>query len=139
MTTASRAPRDAAIGIALLMQLEAASLAVMSALHLTGVLTGRFDPAGVAEGVIGVALLWGAQALRRGGEAARGVASATVSFAIAGFVLGLSFTLRGGTAIEIAYHAAGLPLLIVTLWLIRRRLPGTRPHRSGSRLSRARA
>jgi hypothetical protein len=114
--------------IALLMGLEAASLAVMSTLHLTGALTGAVDRAGVPEALIGLALLGGARALRRRGPAGRTLALGTLAFAIAGFVLGLSFTLRGGNAVEIAYHAAVLPLLLLTTWLIRR-MPGWSPPR----------
>jgi DNA-binding transcriptional ArsR family regulator len=57
----------------------------------------------------------GAAALLRKSAHARDVAVATTLFAIAGFVLGLSFTVRAGGAIDIAYHAVMLPLLLLTL------------------------
>jgi hypothetical protein len=111
--------------IALLMIFEAATLAVIALLHLSGVLGGGSKPfrptaAGVAEAIIGAALVCGAVALLREATYARGIAVATTVFAIAGFVLGLSFTVRGGGAIDIAFHAAVLPLLLLTLILLLR-------------------
>jgi hypothetical protein len=99
------------------MGFVAATLAVMSALHLAGVLDdGRtpFDPdrAGIAEAVIAVVLTAGALALERG---ARRVALVAVVFAIAGFGVGLSMTIRGHATWDIAYHAAVLPLLLLSL------------------------
>jgi hypothetical protein len=94
------------------MIFEAATLAVVASLHLGGVLDGGsepFDPtaAGIAEAIIGVALAVGAVA--------------TTLLAIAGFVLGLTFTVRGGGAIDVAYHMAMLPLLLLTLIVLWRR------------------
>lgn len=103
-----------------------ASLAVTSVLHLSGAVQGRdntvFSPlgAGVAEAVIGVALLWGAVSLARRGPAGRPVALGTTGFAIAGFGYGLSVSLRGGALPDICYHATVLPILVVTLVLILR-------------------
>jgi peptidoglycan/LPS O-acetylase OafA/YrhL len=109
-----------------LMALLAASLAVTSALHLSGAVQGRdnqvFSPlgAGVAEAVIGVALLWGAVSLVRGTRQGERIALGTTGFAIAGFGYGLSVSVRGGALPDICYHATVLPVLIVTLVLILR-------------------
>jgi hypothetical protein len=116
----SRRFRHSAHRTALLMALEAASLAVMSVLHLTGALAGgskpyRPAPAGIAEAVICIALLAGATAIERDHPNARSIALATVTFAILGFLIGLSFTITGGKAVDVAYHAAVLPLLLLTL------------------------
>jgi hypothetical protein len=105
------------------MALEAASLAVVSALHLSGLVHGRGPAfsatgAGVAEAVIGLVLLAGAVTLARGGPAGRPAALAATGFAIAGFIYGLSLTVRGGDLPDVTYHATVLPLLIVTLVLI---------------------
>jgi hypothetical protein len=35
-------------------------------------------------------------------------------------MIGLNFTVRGGDAIDIAYHAAVLPLLLITLAILLR-------------------
>jgi hypothetical protein len=112
--------------IAALMTLEVASLAVISSLHLSHVLAGGKKPfrptaAGIAEAVIAVVLAFGLAALLRRATHTRAIAAATVLFAIAGFVVGLIFTLRGGDAIDIAYHATVLPLLLATLVLLLRR------------------
>ena len=45
---------------------------------------------------------------------------AALPFAIVGFLIGLSFTIRGGDAIDIAYHATVLPLLPLTLAVLLR-------------------
>jgi hypothetical protein len=113
-------------GIATLMIFEAATLAVFASLHLGGVLDGGsepFDPtaAGIAEAIIGVALAVGAAALLRKSAHAWEIAVATTLLAIAGFVLGLTFTVRGGGAIDVAYHMAMLPLLLLTLIVLLRR------------------
>jgi ABC-type Fe3+ transport system permease subunit len=118
--------------IAALMTIEAASLAVASALHLAGLVHGRGQSfsaagAGIAEAVICVVLAAGAIALARQGSAGRPAALAATGFAIVGFVFGLSITARAGDAPDIAYHATVLPLLIVTFVLIlRRRAAGAR-------------
>jgi hypothetical protein len=112
-------------GIALLMLFEAATLVMVASLHLGGILgegSEPFDPiaAGIAEAIIAVALAAGAAALLRKSARAREIAVAASLFAIAGFVLGLTFTVRGGGAIDIAYHAAMLPLLLLTLIVLLR-------------------
>jgi hypothetical protein len=103
--------------IAALMGFVAATLVVMSVLHLSGALgqgSPPFDPdpAGIAEAVIAVVLAAGAAALGRG---ARAAAVGAVVFAVVGFGIGLSMTVRGGGAADVAYHAATLPLLLVAL------------------------
>jgi hypothetical protein len=108
------------------MAAVAVSLGVMSYLHLRGGL-GRngsppfsADPAGIAEAVIGVVLLAAAVVVLRVPERARATATAATAFAIAGFLLGLSLTVSGGDAVDIAYHSTVLPILIVIMVLIRR-------------------
>jgi peptidoglycan/LPS O-acetylase OafA/YrhL len=110
---------DRGRGIALLMVFETATLAAIASLHLGGVLQGSepFRPtiAGIAEAIIGLALVIGAAALLRRSHRARPIAIATTVFAIAGFVVGLGFTLRGGGAVDVAYHVLMLPVLLLTL------------------------
>jgi glycerol uptake facilitator-like aquaporin len=120
MTSATQAR-----GIAMLMGFEAATLAVIASLHLSGVLAGGKKPfrptaAGIAEAVICTVLVYGAVALSRKRDQARTVAAAAVGFAILGFILGLAFTLRGGDSTDVAYHATMLPLLLLTLLALRR-------------------
>ena len=108
--------------VAALMGFVAATLVVASALHLAGVVddgSPPFDPdrAGIAEAVIAAVLAVGAFALVRG---VRRVALGSVVFAIAGFGVGLSMTVRGGATGDIAYHATMLPLLLLALALLSR-------------------
>jgi hypothetical protein len=103
--------------IAALMIVEAATLAVASALHLSGSVQGRsapFDPdrAGVAEAIIGAVLVAAAFVMFRAPAWARTVGIAATGLAIAGFLLGLSFTARGGHLPDVAYHLTILPVLI---------------------------
>lgn len=105
---------------AALMGVVAATLAVMSFLHLSGILgsgTRPFDrtDAGVAEAVICLALGYGAIRLQRSQPGARTVALAATGFAIVGFLVGLRFTLEDGGAIDVAYHLSALPILLITL------------------------
>jgi CHASE2 domain-containing sensor protein len=97
----------------------------MASLHLAGLLRGskpfRPDDAGIAEAIIGVALLVGAAALWRQTGHHWGLAVGATSFAILGFVVGLTFTLRGGDPIDIAYHLTLLPVLLLTLVVLLRR------------------
>ena len=117
--------------IALVMGLEAATLAAMALLHLTSSLGAGLDSfsapdAGVAEAVICIVMAYGAVRLMRGAPRARGVAIASTALAIVGFVIGLGETVRGGDAIDIAYHVTMLPLLVLTLRaLVRRPAQGT--------------
>ncbi|HEX3833368.1 MAG TPA: hypothetical protein VHW04_15430 [Solirubrobacteraceae bacterium] len=113
------------------MGTEAASLAVMGLLHLSGVLGGGSKPfaprpAGIAEAIISLVLAYGASALMRNPPRRRW-ALGSVEFAVLGFVVGLGFTVRGGDAIDLAYHATVLPLLVLTLVAL---LRTTTPQRS---------
>jgi hypothetical protein len=123
---------EVATAVAIVMAFEAFTLAVMSVLHLTGILAGGTPPfrrtdAGVAEAVICVALIGGAAALASRRAEGRGFAFAAIVFAILGFIIGLNFTIRGGDAIDIAYHATVLLLLIATLAVLTRsKFPGRR-------------
>ena len=117
--------------IVTVMGFEALTLAVISPLHLSGVLGGGVKPfnptaAGTAEAVIGVVLVLGALALGRASARGRDAAAAATAFAIIGFLVGLSFALRGGDAIDVAYHAVMLPLLLLTMVALLRLGP-TRP------------
>jgi len=97
-------------GIATLMTAEAASLLVMSAIHLS-----RSERnSGIPEAIICVVLAVGAAMVYRGTPRWREIALGTVGFAIAGFLLGLSFTAGGGDVANLAYHATVLPVLIAT-------------------------
>jgi hypothetical protein len=106
--------------IAGLISFEAITVAVFSVLHLSGTLhvgsgSGSGTGAGIPEAVICVALLIGAAALKRAPE--RGgarIALFSTYFAILGFVVGLTFTIRGGDAIDLTYHAVMLPILVAT-------------------------
>jgi hypothetical protein len=111
--------------IAIVMGIVAASLVVTSLLHLTGLVRGHAEPynatgAGIAEAVIGIALIWGATSLTRSPQTGRPVALATSAFAIAGFIVGLTFTVQGGDLPDITYHSTVLPLLIVIFVLLLR-------------------
>lgn len=121
-------------GVASLMLLEALSLAVISGLHLSGVMGGGAKPynpgaAGIAEAVIGVILFAGAMLVRRSPARGRAAAAGATGFAIVGFLVGLGFTLSGGQSADVAYHATVLPLLVITLALSRPKTRGRR--RSG--------
>ena len=130
-TDAAGRPRAYERQSAVLMCVVAATLAVMSFLHLSGILGGgtkSFNPsgAGVAEAVICLVLSYGATGLLRTWPRAQKVALAATGFAIVGFIIGLRFTLEGGEAIDIAYHLSVLPVLLVTLIaLLRIRTRGT--------------
>ena len=108
---------------------EAATLAAAATLHLTRALDSGskpsdLNPAGVAETVISAVLLAGAAALFRDPVRGRTAALGAVGFAIFGFVVGLTFTISGGPAIDLAYHAVMLPILIATAIQLRPRHPG---------------
>lgn len=113
--------------MAALVAFEAVTVAVFSVLHLSGALhvgskNSSSAGAGVAEGLIALVLAAGALALvRPGGRRGRRRALMAVAFAIFGFLVGLSFTVRGGDAIDLAYHAAMLPVFIGTGALLARR------------------
>lgn len=79
-----------------------------------------FGPgAGVPEAVICVVLAAGAVALVSRPESGQRIAQAALAFAIAGFLVGLTFTLQGGSAADVAYHVTVLPLIVVTLIVLR--------------------
>lgn len=123
---AMKCQRRKAAPVAALMGFEALTLAVISSLHLSGVLGGGTKPfnptaAGIAEAVIFAVLAPAAVAYHRIGPPARTAALAATLFAIVGFIVGLTITLRGGDAIDIAYHATLLPLLLVTFAALLRR------------------
>lgn len=105
--------------IGMLMAFEAATLAVVSFLHLSGGIHGGskpYDPdqAGIAEAIIGVALACGVAAILLAPAWGQKVALFTVGFAIIGFLVGLTFTVRGGTVPDVLYHAIMLPILLLT-------------------------
>ncbi|HEX4011347.1 MAG TPA: hypothetical protein VHX62_15110 [Solirubrobacteraceae bacterium] len=137
MTTAPSPRLVGARAIARLMLLEAATLAAFAALHLSGALhpTGAAsgaDGAGVAEAIICVVLVAGATTLRRRPETGRPPALASIAFAILGFIVGLTFTVGGGQAIDLGYHLVMLPILILTavlLWPDHRTRAAIRPRR----------
>lgn len=117
-----------------LLAFESATVGLFSTLHLTGVLrigSGRSDGAGIAEALICLALAGGAWALARSPSPspspapspARGrrVALSALAFAIAGFIVGLTFTVDSGDAIDLIYHATMLPILVATAVLLARR------------------
>lgn len=109
--------RNVATGLALLMLVVAVSLAIASALHLSGLVDGRastFDPdaAGVAEAVIGAVLVVGAIVMLRSPRRARSAGLAANAFALVGFLIGISETAVGGHAPDIAYHATIIPVLL---------------------------
>jgi hypothetical protein len=115
--------------LAVVIGAVAGSLAVASALHLSGQVQGRSAPfdadhAGIAEALLCVVLVVGATALWRAGPRARLVGLGTTGFAIAGFCWGLNITARGGHWPDITYHLAVLPLLIASfVALLRERGP----------------
>jgi peptidoglycan/LPS O-acetylase OafA/YrhL len=65
--------------------------------------------------VIGVVVAAGAVSLYRDPVRGRQPALAALAFAIFGFIIGLTFTIGGGAAVDLAYHAVMLPVLVVTL------------------------
>lgn len=111
--------------VAAITGLEAVSLAVASAMHLSGRVHGRGAPfdadhAGIAEALIGVVLAGAAIALWRSGMRARREALVAIGFAVAGFCWGLSITARAGRWPDISYHVVVLPVLVVTFIMLLR-------------------
>ena len=110
----------------MLMAFEAATLAVAATVHLAGYTPAGSKPpfdashAGVAEAIIGVALAYGAIEVLRSSSRAWAAAVATTSFAILGFVVGLTITAQGGDVPDVAYHLIMLPLLIASLVILAR-------------------
>lgn len=115
--------------LAAAMAIEAATLAVFAALHLSGALdpgsgsgpgSSNGYAAGVAEAIIGVVLVLGLRAFTRSPARGRLSALAATGFAIAGFIVGLTFTVQGGATIDLVYHATMFPILIVTALMLGR-------------------
>jgi hypothetical protein len=103
--------------VAGLMAFAATTLVIAATAHLSGSVNDgsrpfRPDRAGIAEAIIAVVLAVGVFALLRG---RRRVAIGTLVFAIGGFCVGLSMTIRGGAIGDVAYHATMLPILLLTL------------------------
>jgi peptidoglycan/LPS O-acetylase OafA/YrhL len=110
----------------MLMAFEAATLAVASVVHLAGYTPAGSKPpfnashAGVAEAIIGVVLVYGAVEVLRSSRRAWAAAVAATSFAILGFLLGLTITTQGGDVPDVAYHLIMLPVLIASLVILAR-------------------
>ena len=119
-------PTDARVDrrIGMLMAFVALSLVVGAFIHLSGFTpAGTKSPfnashAGVAEAIIAVVLGYGALGVLRSTGNARVTAIATTGFAIAGFLVGLSMTARGGDTPDVVYHVVMLPVLVATLILL---------------------
>lgn len=127
----SRSRDRVGAGFGMLMLVEAASLAVMSVLHLTGTLDQGHPPyragdAGIAEALIGLVLLVAAIAVLRIPDRSRSTAIGATAFAIVGFAVGITITVKGGDAFDVAYHATVLPILVATLVLLLRSRPRRR-------------
>jgi hypothetical protein len=111
----------------LLLGFVAGTLAAAAAVHLAGYTPSGTTPpfvadhAGIAETLIGIVVASGAIAVLRAGRHGRTAALAATCFAIVGFGVGLSFTLRGGDLPDVVYHPVMLPVLIATLVLLLRR------------------
>ena len=110
--------------VAAVLVIVAGTLAVASAAHLSGHVTGRgvlfdADHAGIAEALIGAVLLGSAATMLRRPAQARTIGLAATGFATLGFLVGLSITAQAGHWPDITYHLAVLPVLIgslVVLW-----------------------
>jgi hypothetical protein len=111
------------------MAIEAATLAAFAALHLSDALrpgsgSGPGSPngygAGIAEAIICAVLVLGLRAFTRSPARGRLTALAATGFAIAGFIVGLTFTVHGGATIDLVYHATMFPVLIVTALMLGR-------------------
>lgn len=116
-------PPDRVTAVAELMAAEATSLTIASAAHLGGWVNGRgepFDPvhAGIAEGLLATVMAVGALSLLRRWKHGKTLAISANAVSVVGFLNGLNMTL-GGHLPDIAYHLAGIPLLIAggaSLW-----------------------
>ncbi|MBE1607030.1 hypothetical protein [Actinopolymorpha pittospori] len=103
--------------VAGVMALVAVSLAVASALHLSGRVDGRSEPfdaqhAGIAEAILCVVLLLGVAVMLLAPARARTAGLIAGGFTTLGFLWGLNLTARGGHWPDISYHLVGLPLLV---------------------------
>jgi hypothetical protein len=115
--------------IVALMGFETLTLALFSALHLSGTLretsgAGSSYGAGIAEAVICLALLAGLRAFARSPAPATGRRAAllAVGFANFGFAVGLTFTASGGDPADLAYHVVMIAFFTVTAILLARPL-----------------
>jgi hypothetical protein len=111
--------------LAALMTFEAATLAIFAVLHLVGALapgsgSSNGSGAGVAEAIICLVLVLGLRAFVRSPARGRRIALGATCFAILGFIVGLTFTVRGGPAVDLIYHLTMFPILIVTALLLGR-------------------
>jgi peptidoglycan/LPS O-acetylase OafA/YrhL len=127
MTTLERRqPRHVDRRVGMLMAFEAVTLAVAATVHLAGYTPAGSKPpfnashAGVAEAIIGVVLAYGAIEVLRSSSRAWAAAVATTSFAILGFLVGLTITAQGGDVPDVAYHVIMLPILIASLVILAR-------------------
>jgi hypothetical protein len=107
------------------MIFESTTLAVASALHLSGLVHGRSDAfnavaAGAAEAAIGVVLASAAVVMFRAPARARTVGLAALGFAVIGFSFGLRFTALGGHIPDLAYHVTLLPVFIASMIVLLR-------------------
>jgi len=105
--------------LAAVMAFEAATLAAFAALHLSGLLrpgsgSSNGYGAGVAEAIICLVLVLGLRAFVRSPARGRPTALAATAFAILGFIVGLTFTVRGGAPVDLIYHATMFPILVLT-------------------------
>jgi len=125
-TLERRQPRDVDRRVGMLMVFEAATLAVAAVVHLAGYTPAGSKPpfdashAGVAEAIIGVALAYGAIEVLRSSSRAWAAAVSTTTFAILGFIVGLTITTQGGDVPDVAYHLIMLPILIASLVILMR-------------------
>jgi len=126
MTPERRQLRQVDRRVGMLMVFEAATLAVAATVHLAGYTPAGSKPpfdashAGVAEAIIGVALAYGATEVLRSSSRAWGAAVATTSFAILGFLVGLTITTQGGDVPDVVYHLIMLPIIITSLVILLR-------------------
>jgi hypothetical protein len=126
MTPERRQPRQVDRRVGMLMAFEAATLAVAATVHLAGYTPAGSKPpfdashAGVAEAIIGVVLAYGAIEVLRPSTRAWAAAVATTSFAILGFLVGLTITTQGGDVPDVAYHLIMLPIIITSLVILLR-------------------
>jgi hypothetical protein len=109
--------------VAAVLALIAVSLAVAAVRHLTGQVRGRAKPfdssdAGIAEAIIGTFLASGSTAMFRDVGRVRTIGLAVTTFAIMGFVIGLTITIQAGHLPDVAYHITVLPLLLGSLTIL---------------------
>lgn len=100
------------------------TLAVASTLHFGLTLLGVHDlfrGAALPEAIIAAVLAAGASWAVLNAPRARGVALAATAFGVAGFVIGLRFTLAESGSLkagDVAYHLGGLALLVIAVVLL---------------------